>query len=90
MGSALMGSLQQKHVSLQRDLLGTPVNLITFISLKVPGHTFFPNKSVKIHDFCSGPISVDPICPQPGSVRAGDVSHIGGPSKCLAMGGTKY
>ena len=27
----------------------------------------FP-QSVKIHYFCSGPISVDPICPQPNSV----------------------
>ena len=25
--------------------------------------------SVKIHDFCSGPISVDPICPQPNAAK---------------------
>ena len=28
----------------------------------------FP-QSVKIHDFCSGPISLDPICPQPMNAR---------------------
>ena len=30
----------------------------------------FP-KSVKIHYFCSGPISVDPICPQPTNAPVG-------------------
>ena len=31
---------------------------------KVPWRTFFPKLS-KVITFCSGPISVDPICPQP-------------------------
>ena len=36
----------------------------------IPKHAsayLFP-QSVKIHDFCSGPISVDPICPQPKAI----------------------
>ena len=31
----------------------------------------FP-QSVRINYFCSGPISVDPICPQPSGLAAGD------------------
>ena len=34
----------------------------------------FP-KFVRIHNFCSGPISVDPICPQPRSVLAYRMVH---------------
>ena len=30
----------------------------------MPGCTFFP-QSVRVHYLCSGPISADPICPQP-------------------------
>ena len=37
----------------------------TFIFPEVPGRTFFPNLSQVINYFCSGPISADPICPQP-------------------------
>ena len=40
--------------------------LTCFYLRKVPGRNFFP-KSVKIHYFCSGPVSVDPICPQPSN-----------------------
>ena len=36
----------------------------TLIFPQVPGRTFFPNLS-KCGYLCSGPISVDPICPQP-------------------------
>ena len=34
----------------------------TFIFTKVPGLTFFPQPD-KINYLCSGPLSVDPICP---------------------------
>ena len=44
----------------KRDFLGTPVT----------GRTFFP-QSVNICYFYSGPISVDPICPQPNPVKRG-------------------
>ena len=40
-----------------------------FIFPKVPGRTFFPNLSKCINHFCSGPISVDPIRPQPSRFR---------------------
>ena len=46
----------------QRDFLGTPVNLL-LSSQKCQG-VLFP-QSVNNHDFCSGPMSVDLICPQP-------------------------
>ena len=42
--------------------MGTPVILL-LSSQKCQGIPFPP--SVKIHYFCSGPIRVDPICPQP-------------------------
>ena len=42
--------------------MGTPVNVLLY-SQKCQDVPFF--QSVKIHYFCSGPISVDPICPQP-------------------------
>ena len=43
-------------------LFGTPVD---FIFPKMPGHTFFSTPATLINYFRSGPISVDPICPQP-------------------------
>ena len=57
MGSALMGSLQFLAFW-QRHFWGT--NLSKSINCAY----LFP-KSVKINNFCSDPISVDPICPQP-------------------------
>ena len=48
------------HVFRQRDFLGTPVNIL-FIPPKSARVYLFP-QSVKIHYFCSGPTSVDPIC----------------------------
>ena len=50
MGSALMGSLQMSCF-LTEDLLGA--------------RAYLSPQSVKIHYFCSGPVSVDPICSQP-------------------------
>ena len=62
MGSALMGSLQICHAFWQRDFLGTPVNLLY---LPKSARAYLFPQSVKIPYFRSGPISVDPICPQP-------------------------
>ena len=42
--------------------MGTPVNLIAS-SQQCQGVPF--PQSAKIRYFCSGPVSVDPICPQP-------------------------
>ena len=67
MGSALMGSLQLSCFSSEGPFLGTPVNLLVS-SQKCQGVPF--PQSVKPHVFCSGPISVDPICPQPKMLRA--------------------
>ena len=52
----------------QRDFLGNPVNLL--LSPQKCQGVPFP-QSVKIHYFCSGPIGVDPICPQPIDARHG-------------------
>ena len=69
MGSALMGSLQMQG-SLTEGLVGYS-SWPTCIFSKVTG-VLFP-QSVKIHDFRSGPICVDPMCPQPsaGARRGG-------------------
>ena len=48
----------------QRDFLGTPVNLL-LPSQKCQHVPFSPNLSKCPLLVCSGPISVDPICPQP-------------------------
>ena len=66
MGSALMGSLQISCF-LTEGLFGYSPQP-TFISPEVPGRTFFRNLS-KLFTFCSGPVSVDPICPQPTAAR---------------------
>ena len=58
---ALMGSLQM-FMFFDRDFSGTPVNLLLY-SQKCQGVPFSP--ICQIHYFCSSPISVDPICPQP-------------------------
>ena len=62
MGSALMGSLRFFLCFSTEGLFW--VLPLTYIFPKVPGRTFFP-QSIKQTYFCSGPISVDPICPQP-------------------------
>ena len=66
MGSALMGSL---HIlclfDRGRDFLGSLVNLL-LSSQKCQGVPFSP--ICQNGYFCSGPISVDPICPQPTGV----------------------
>ena len=62
MWSALMASLQ--IFCFLTDFLGT--NLSTAMNiyrhLSTSANLYFP-QSVKIHNFCSDPISVDPICP---------------------------
>ena len=51
-----------------RDLLGTPVNLLS--SQKCQGAPFSPiSQSLKKYYFCSGPISVNSICPQPKATQ---------------------
>ena len=73
MGSAPMGSLQ-----ISVCLTGTfwvlllPLNLL-LSSQKCQGVPF--SQSVKFHYFCSGPISVDPICPQPKTARREGTHH---------------
>ena len=38
---------------------------LTYFYLPKSARVYLFPKSVKIHNFCSGPISVDPICPRP-------------------------
>ena len=38
---------------------------LTYFYLPKSARAYLFPQSVKIHYFCSGPISVDPICPQP-------------------------
>ena len=62
MGSALMGSLR---ILVLFDRGTFWVLLLTYFYItKSAGVYLFP-QSVKNVCFCSGPISVDPICPQP-------------------------
>ena len=61
MGSALMGSLHL-FLCFSRDLLGT--NLSKYVNI-----AYLFTQSVKNSYFCSDPISVDPICPQPRHLR---------------------
>ena len=87
MGSALIGSLQIS--CFLTEGLFRYSRLPTFVFPKVPGRAFSYNLSklitfaaaplvltrfaVEIHYFCSGPIGVDPICPQatPELIRSG-------------------
>ena len=71
MGSAQMGSLQFLLSFFDRNFLGTPVNLL-LSSQKCQGVPPIYQNSY----FCSGPISVNPLCPRP---RIGKRST-GGPS----------
>ena len=50
---------------LTEGLFGHPVNLL-LSPQKCQGIPLFP-QSVKVRYLCSGPISVDPICPQPSA-----------------------
>ena len=65
MGSALMGSLQISCF-VDRGFFWVPI--CQNLSISVNFAYLFP-QSVKINYFCSDPISVDPICPQPTSAR---------------------
>ena len=62
MGSALIRSLRISHF-LTEGLFGH-FPLIYFYLPRSARACLFP-QSVKKHYFCSGPLSVDPICPQP-------------------------
>ena len=43
---------------------------LTYCYIPKSARSYLFPQSVKIHSFCSGPISVDSICPQPGSALA--------------------
>ena len=58
---------------------GTPINL--FLSSQKCQGVPFP-QSVKIPYFCSGPISVDPICPQPKGRHPGVPAARRGAARC--------
>ena len=62
MGSALMGSLQMSCF-FDRGTFWVPP--LTYFHLPKSARAYLFPQSVKTHYFCSGPISVDPICPQP-------------------------
>ena len=65
MWSALMGSLQ-----ISCFLTGTFWVLpLTYFDIPKSARAYLFSQSVKIHYFCSGPISVDPICPQPSFLQ---------------------
>ena len=63
MGAALTGSLTS--YSFDRGTFGYS-RYPTCVFPNVPGRTFFSNLQNKRY-FCSGPTSVDPICPQPNA-----------------------
>ena len=66
-GSALMGSPQ-----ISCFLTGTFwVLTLTYFYLPKSAMAYLFPQSVEIHYFCSGPISVHPICPQPRAARQG-------------------
>ena len=60
MGSALMGSLQFLF-----DRGTFLVHPLIYFYLPKSARAYLFSQSVKIHYSCSGPISVDPMCPQP-------------------------
>ena len=62
MGSALMGSHCRFHVFCDRGTFW--VLPLTYFYLRT-----YLFSQVKVHYFCSGPISADPVCPQPRSSR---------------------
>ena len=69
MGSALMGSLQHLMFLTEglRCLHYFGVPPLTYLCILRSARACLFPQSVKTHCFCSGPISVDPICPQPSS-----------------------
>ena len=64
MGSALMGSLH--FLFFDRGTFW--VLPLSYFYLPKSARAYRFPQSVKINHFCSGPISVDPICPQPRQV----------------------
>ena len=42
---------------------------LTYFYISKSARAYLFPQSVKIYSFCSGPISVDPICPQPGGTH---------------------
>ena len=63
MGSALINGVTAKFMVFDRGIFGVLPLTCLYLPKSARAHLF--PQSVKIHHFCSGPISVDPICPQP-------------------------
>ena len=62
LGSALIGSLHFCSYVLTEGLLG--ILPLTYFYLPKSARAYLFPQAAKIPYFCSGPISVDPICPQ--------------------------
>ena len=62
-----MGSAQKGSLRISCFLTEGPFGFhrLTCLYLPKSARAYFFPQSVKIHCFCSGPMSVDPICPQP-------------------------
>ena len=73
MGSALLGSLQTLCVFYRGGFWVPP--LTYFYLPKSAGAYLFP-QTVKIHYLCSGPVRVDPICPQPNPLCLTRCTHV--------------
>ena len=67
-----MMALQEPGVRSEKVQHGVSTNGVlplTYFYVPKSDRAYLSSKSVKIHYFCSGPISVDPICPQPREAR---------------------
>ena len=67
------GHCKKKSMSFDRGAFWV-LPLTCFFLAKSARAYLFP-QSIKIHYFCSGPISVDPICPHPTRCRASSTRH---------------
>ena len=68
MGSALIGATAS-FMLFDRGAFG--VLPLTYFYIHKGARSYLFPQSVKIHDFCSGPVSVDPVCPQPRAPHPG-------------------
>ena len=66
----------------------SPYPTSTFYLPKSDRAYLFP-QSVQIPYFCSGPISVDPICPQPRHDQGGEAARPGGREEYTLIQSTK-
>ena len=58
---------------------------LTYFYIPKSARVYLFPQSVKIHYFCSGPISVDPICPQPSGVYCPSKQQPSGETTCLTL-----